>query len=390
MKRLLLKSSVGLFATLPVAAAYSDVTSLRLPSQIIGARPAALGGAFTAVADDQNALFYNPAGLAHLDSSFAALLDTTLSGSAGSGGLTSILDDVDATTPLIQKLASTSDLSTQIDAFSKIGEIISSRTVAAGGKTQSYWASPGWGMAATLGVDLGLGVHAKLVPEVADFAVLADGDFRFGYARKFLDGKMSAGIAPYYRLRGQGGRANLSLKDADSKGDSLKNILGIGQGLGLDVGFMVTPVEAMSPTFGLAILNVGDTKLYKTGSSLFSNVGFLKNADLVGAPDLIKQVVNVGFSLSPIDGPGFVRLSAEMKEINRPSAAELKPAFGIEGGFRSRFVRALVDAGWGNGGWSAGVELRSFVKLRLATYVEPNLFFDRKENQRIWMFSLGI
>jgi hypothetical protein len=30
------------------------------------------------------------------------------------------------------------------------------------------------------------------------------------------------------------------------------------------------------------------------------------------------------------------------------------------------------------------------LKLRLATYIEPDLLFARKENQRVWVFSVGI
>lgn len=390
MKSLLLKMSCGFLLASGSVSAWAQAPSLRLPNQITGSRPASLGGAFTAVADDQNALFYNPAGLARLDSWFGALAELNFSASFGSSGLGQIFDDADKIAAHLKEMTGGADISKQIDGFIKIGDVISSRTAALGARAQHYVAARHWGLAQTESVDFGLGVHAKLLPELADLGLVADSDTRAGYAHSFLDGRVSIGAAPYYKLRAQGGRANLKIDEAIEPKSTLKNIIAIGQGVGLDVGLMVTPIEAMSPTFGLAIQNVGDTKFYEAGRSAFANLPALKGSDFLGTPDLIKQIVNVGFSISPIDGPGFVRLSGEMREINRPSSAALKPAFGVEGGFRSKYVRALVDAGWGNGNWSAGFELRAFIKMRFATYIEPNLFFDRKENQRVWVVSLGM
>lgn len=390
MISLLRKTSVGLAISLVATVAHAEAPSLRIPGYVVGARPSALGGAFTAVADDQNALFYNPAGLAKLDSKFAALADMSATFSIGSGGFGAMVDDFDKVAASAKGFSSGGSTPDMIDKFAKIGDVVSSRTAAMGSKLQSYWAQQRWGFAATIGFDFGLGVHAKVLPELADMAVNGDLDARIGYAHPFLDGKLNLGLAPYYKLRAQGGRANFSLADAVDAKQTLKSIIGIGHGVGVDFGMMVTPIEAMSPTFGLAVLNVGDTRLYKTGSSLFADVPLFSDIEVLGAPDLIKQIVNVGFSISPVDGPGFVRLSGELREINRPSAGELKPAFGAEAGFRSRYIRALIDGGWGNGGWSAGVELRSFLKLRLASYIEPNLFFDRKENQRVWLLSFGL
>jgi hypothetical protein len=390
MKNLFLKASLGCFALMSSVEAHAKVPSLRIPWNINGARPAALGGAFTAVADDQNALFYNPAGLARIDSTFVGVADLSLALSLGAGGVSALRNDASKILDAAGNLGGGSDTSKQIDSFAKIGELVSSRTVALGLKNQTYWVSPHWGIASTLGIDGGLGVHSKILPELADLGLLADVDARFGYAHSFVDKKIHVGLAPYYKLRAQGGQANFSLAEAIDFEDTVKSIVGVGQGIGVDFGLMVTPIEAMSPTFGLAILNVGDTKLYSAGKTLLSNVSLFRDANESGTPDLIKQVVNVGFSITPIDGPGFIRMSGELREINRPSAAELKPAFGLEGGFRSRFVRTVADVGWGNGSWSAGLELRLFLKLRVATYVEPNLFFDRKENQRVWVISAGL
>lgn len=388
MKNVSLKSSLALMFSSVSAAAFAAPPSLRIPSQIIGSRPAGLGGAFTAVADDQNALFYNPAGLAHLDSTFAAILDMRVAASAGSGGVGSLIQDIENVGAEAKKLTQNQGTQETIKTAMKVGELVSSKTVAFGTQSQSYFATKNLGFALTTSMNLGFGVHAQILPEVADFGLVTDGDFRAAYSHQFLDGKASLGVAPYYRMRAQGGLANFSVTELKEFDRVVKSTISVGHGFGTDFGLMIRPVEAMSPTFGLSILNVGDTKFYK--ASYLESVQAFKDSEIAGTPDSVKQVVNVGFSVSPIDGPGFVRLSGELREINRPSPAELKPAFGVETGFRSRFIRALIDAGWGNNNWTAGIEHRSFVKLRFATYVEPELFFDRKENQRVWVVSLGL
>jgi len=73
-----LSASVLLFVFLGLAssgkAAEGGRDSLTFLNLGIGARPMAMGGAFTAVADDVNALFYNPAGLSKLNYFEASLL----------------------------------------------------------------------------------------------------------------------------------------------------------------------------------------------------------------------------------------------------------------------------------------------------------------------------
>ncbi|MEY4066233.1 MAG: hypothetical protein RIR26_2441 [Pseudomonadota bacterium] len=387
LKLLSVASALVVSSTAMIARA--EAPTLRIPAQIMSAHPASLGGAFTAVADDQNALYFNPAGLGFIDSTFAALLDTEVLGSLGSGGLSDLVDDFDAVSEAAAKVASEKDVSSQVDNIASLGELVSSRTASLGFRAQSYFVRKRWGLALNFGMQTGLGIHAKLLPEVADLGLYGDLDVRAGYAHPLFDGKVSVGAAPYYRLRSQGGRANFSLSEGLNPKESLKNLVGVGQGFGLDLGVMLRPVTAMSPTFGLAILNVGDTRLRAAAKSLFSNTSFVSGSELVGAPDPIKQIVNAGFSIAPVDGPAFVRVSGELRGVNRPTPAALKPAASVEGGFRSMFIRTTASAGWGNGGWSAGLELRALFKLRLASYIEPDLFFDRVKNQRVWILSAG-
>ena len=58
--------SVAVFFMLTASTAFAT----QYQSLFQGIRPLGMGGAFTAVADDRNALFYNPAGLSHIDRFF--------------------------------------------------------------------------------------------------------------------------------------------------------------------------------------------------------------------------------------------------------------------------------------------------------------------------------
>jgi hypothetical protein len=65
------------------------------PSLYRGVRPLAMGGAFTAVADDENALFYNPAGLADISMLNLAVLNPLVEASDGSVDMYQDLQDTD-------------------------------------------------------------------------------------------------------------------------------------------------------------------------------------------------------------------------------------------------------------------------------------------------------
>lgn len=388
MKMNVFSRSVLCTLTLFSAKAAAESATLRIPNQMINSRSGSLGGAFTAVADDQNALFFNPAGLTFIDETFTALLDAEAAVSLGSGGIGSLIDDVNSAIDLGKKTQSANGISSQIDSYLEFGKLLSSRTAFLSPSLSSYFVRHRWGIAMSSRTGLGIGVHANILPEMADVGLYTDFDVRAAYAHPFLDGRVSLGIAPYFRTRAQVGAANLTISDVADQSSTFKEPK-VGNGFGMDFGLMVRPVKPMAPTFGLAVVNVGDTRLKLASDSFLAQSEAFKDKTIT-SPEPLKQIVNAGFSLTPIDGAGFVRVSGELREINRPTPAELKPAGSIEAGFRSSIVRATGALGWGNGSWSAGIEARAFVKLRLATYVESDLLFERKENQRVWVISLGL
>ena len=60
-----------------------------------GARPLGMGGAFTAISDDANALFYNPAGLANIKVTTVSPFNLQMESSQGAYSFTKEALDID-------------------------------------------------------------------------------------------------------------------------------------------------------------------------------------------------------------------------------------------------------------------------------------------------------
>jgi len=84
-----------LIATLLSAVWISGLAAQEYPSFYRGVRPLAMGGAFTAVADDEHALFYNPAGLADISRLNLAVVNPLVEASEGSMEMYQDLRDID-------------------------------------------------------------------------------------------------------------------------------------------------------------------------------------------------------------------------------------------------------------------------------------------------------
>jgi hypothetical protein len=91
-KRHLISFITGL---LVLALAIAPASAKVYPSFYRGVRPLGMGDAFTAVVDDENALFYNPAGLSKIDTLSFAVVNPLLEASADSIDLAYDADDTD-------------------------------------------------------------------------------------------------------------------------------------------------------------------------------------------------------------------------------------------------------------------------------------------------------
>jgi hypothetical protein len=316
-----------------------------------GVRPLAMGNAYVAVADDFNALFYNPAGLARLETWRGELLNPRIGVSQNT--ITTAKD--------FSKLASSesSGVEGTISAFETMS-----------GKPQ--WISIGWtphlvfpGFGLGLGLDVGgsMVIHRSIA---ADVDAGATAILPIAFAKNFLDDRLSIGASVKGIFR-QGVEREFSLADitafskdsSSSSGNSLKDYVVGGKAVGFDVGMLFTPVKTGEPTFGVSVADVGGTP-YKA----------MKSGDLdLGAPRPREPAVNTGFSFKPMkSGSSYLLTSIDAHAINQPMHFSKKFNLGTEWGW-GRIIK--VQAGLHQGAFSGGFQLDAWlVVLRFATYTE--------------------
>ncbi|MCX6127301.1 MAG: hypothetical protein NTV34_21480, partial [Proteobacteria bacterium] len=261
-----------------------------------GSRPLAMGNAYVAVADDYNAIFYNPAGLARIQSWSFEILNPRLGISANTV----------ATIQDVRKLygGAASD-STGKGSIQPVLDIFQSLTgkpqyIALGWTPHFVMQNFGFG----LGVDVGgsLVVHRQISADVdAGVDVLAP----IGYGRSFLEDRLSLGATIKGVLR-TGVDREFSLADISAFTDSdegsgsdtkLKDYVQSGKGVGADFGLMFTPVKTMEPTFGVSITDIGGTPLKST-------------SDTYGKPAPRQPALNTGVSFRPYNSGSMYVLTA--------------------------------------------------------------------------------
>lgn len=365
------------FATAVVASVISSREALAgngthlQPPNFVMIRPAAMGQAFTAVADDSNALYYNPAGLAKLETWNLEVLNLIVGANAEL--MKNVNDAMDGANN-----TGTSKPEQLVSQFrDKFGEENSFRL-----GLNPYYVMRNFGVGLMANQALNITLHGGN-PALVDLESATDAEMRVGGAYRFMGDKLAVGATLIARQRYFIGESmdydSLSklAKEKDKLTENLRKKIHAGMGFGGDVGMLFTPVETWSPTLGVAILNVGDLNFRKIDSGAADK-----------APEPIPQSVNVGVSVTPTFGKWFLRSSFDFRDINLPTPAAKKPVLGVEAGF-SRLAR--VQAGLSEGLPTAGIELRLFiVNIRYATYATSRGYFPRDNEQRMHLLGLKV
>lgn len=308
-----------------------------------------MGNAYVAVADDYNALFYNPAGLARLKSWDGELINPAVDASTGFKGL---LDDA-------QKNLTSGDTTDTLDMIQRnTGE-----NFHVGLSLTPHLIFPHFGFA------IGIDTSATAVFH-RDVSVDIDAGLRvtvpIAFAMNFLDDRLSVGAGVKLRARA-GIDQNFSMDDIEAFSDegndpndkSLEDYVKAGIGQGVDVGMLFTPTKVMEPTFGLSITDFGGTPYKKL------NV----KGDTVGKPSTQLPSVNTGFSIKPIKREWtYLQVSADMHSINQPYSFSKKFGLGLEGGLGSVIK---LQTGLYQGYPTAGMQFDiGIINLKLITYAE--------------------
>ncbi|MBI4396345.1 MAG: conjugal transfer protein TraF [Elusimicrobia bacterium] len=241
----------------------ATVMAAERPAVVRGVRPLGMGDAFTAVADDQNVFFYNPAGTTQRTGSLLTLLDLSIN--IGQD----LLDAYDFIDKNESKLKDFNSLSAQ-DQINLINDMNTTVTkldpqVRVGVPNSNYLSGPmgnhyHWGIGTFGQVEGSFKINADIPPSL-NYDINADAILAFNMAKRwdgvrFLPGKIGAGVNLKYISRSQVNDRYVSflqLEDFDAPP------LQAGKGLGADLGFLYQPNDRWN--FGLAAMDLLGTSL---------------------------------------------------------------------------------------------------------------------------------
>lgn len=349
-------------------------------NHFVNPRPAGMGEAFTAVADDQNALYYNPAGLAKLGSwgyDYIEVMSPQVTVTNYDWKAFKNFEDMSKL-----QLSTLTSNATTFEQFRSVLKKVRNDPYYARVGFNPFFIKKNFGFGVYTNNELSLSLHdGNTMARIED---VLDADTRFGYARNFMGDKLAIGATAGYRLRG-GVDMNVRIDEISNytgsqNVENLKKQLKTGWGIPVDFGVMFTPVETWSPTMALAVQNVGDTKFYEPSfTRQFSK----------GRPDALKQAVNLGMSVTPRFGKKlFARAAMDFRDVNLPRPASEKFRLGVEGGWERLMT---LQAGFANNGISLGMETKLYIlNLRYATYVVERGYASGQKPERRHMFNVRI
>lgn len=300
MKRQLLPILALAAFLLPAVAAASET-----PVLIRGARPLAMGGAFIALSDDHNAMFYNPAGLTQRTGSQFTLFEMPL---GASDDIFQFMDFYNNRKDDLDNFDKTLTAQQKIDLLNEINDKITTYRpqIHFGFPNVSYVSGPGylsWGLGVFDQADIGFQFQRSLiVPRIAmwgniDMVVAAPVAHKFDSIPsipKFwkvpeieIPGTVSVGATLKYI-----NRASISESMSMLEFENMDPLLQMGNGFGLDFGTLYQPNKRWN--YGLQISDLGGTSIK------YAEVHSDKTGNIRAAhTEMIVSQWNVGASYIP-------------------------------------------------------------------------------------------
>lgn len=327
-------------------AATSDngIKSFQIFQPYMSVRAMGMGNAFTAVSDDYNALFYNPAGLARLEE---GQINLSLITGAADSKIPKFIDDINAASSGPDSTKG-QDMNNLLEA--NFGNHYGGRVVG----PQAFWVRPRWGLA-IIPVDVSAEMEIHRIG-VAALNARLNADSTVAYGRGwdvnwFKDTRVSLGMTgkAVHRVNYTNSilASDLALNsDLSSflKSDDAKE----GLTFDADLGMMFSPKQYLSgwervfhPTVGLAVRNVVD-------------YGFTSNMHVVGPntsgqPPKLGRRYDAGLMWELPQWSIFkVRAMADLRDMGHENWAFSK-------GYHLGTEFTWKIRSWWQGGWRVGI-----------------------------------
>ena len=372
--------------------AFADTVSTTIHHLYQSPRALGMGDAFTAVADDYTAIFYNPAGLARRED---GQVNLSLS-LAGTPGAKDFYDDYkkieDSSQTDSQKQTASLNLIQQ-----HYGDVYSVRVT----PMEAEWVRPKWGVAfIPADVTVEAAMHQQVGPTMNTTAYV-DSTLAVSYADDlhwFDYGRFSMGITGKFVNRGFYSKG-ISAADLAASSQIIKREdLLEGYTVDADIGMLWTPelpdegfwsmMRLARPTFGLTVHNIAESGF---GQSLK-----LINKDVTqnGVPEKLYRVVDVGtkweYPTAWIFGGRGV---LDVRDIGHP---EFTWRRGLHAGLEFDWTvrnwwKGHYSGGFSEGFWTAGVsaELGIF-NLNLVSYADDVGTINTPIESRVYAARLNL
>lgn len=325
-----------------------------------GVRALGMGGAYSAVVNDETSLLTNPAGLGKLRDRITTVADPEAQGSLTNFQVIK-LDRLTFTTPS--------------GLLSLLNE-----------KKGVHWNAKAQLFPSIVAPNVGFGIHGKVQ---YDAEVAADGsNFRMDYTNdyaavvgvcfRFLDGIIKFGFTGRYVDRTEIHKdLDPTVTDID-----MSQTASSGTGLASDVGLILTAPVALLPALSLVLHDAGVTS-YQMGSSSFLSTST--------KPKDTPQTLDVGLAIFPVSGRNTrYTLTAEyhdaMNALNETYTMK-KVHVGGEMNLADFF---FIRAGMNQSYWTAGMEISSeYMQIQIASYGEEIGTEAAKREDRRFVAKVG-
>ncbi|MBI3810957.1 MAG: hypothetical protein HY283_01950 [Nitrospirae bacterium] len=317
-----------------------------LPVFYKGIRPLGMGGAFTAVADDENAMFYNPAGL---------------NGIKGMGGVSILNPYVEASKNIrpfyndVKNVAGATGTGQSALAAQLLEDWLGKHLhFRAGMFPNVVMHNFGLGILGQASFDgevhNPLGINTLQVRGGYDLALVASGAYGF----TVMENPLMIGVTGKVINRRLLDRSYSTSDLVQQNGIDLNNDLKQGDGLGVDLGAIYSLPIFLEPAFGVSLQNIGDVNM--------------------GAAGKLEQQLNLGAAIHPPIGFGKVLVAFDIVDLTSQSGGDHDPAKRLNLGVEYKLpvivilaLRAGLHQGYPSYGFTADLW---FMKLSYAYYIE--------------------